>query len=188
NAAGSSRATRTSSSQSRSSGVNVTRPRAAASAGPSALPKAAVTAATADSSSQNRVRKRDRPLAVGYQPSLASESVTVAGGSPASSMNERSEASSSSASVPAKHEPGSTRAISDLAVRSSRDSTRAHSRRTSRTSQWLAYDRITSSTASTAAGSPSVRGTRVAVSGWSKRRGELAGGGEGPPRGVDPAE
>ena len=86
---------------------------------------------------QNRVRNRLTPLAMGYQPSLASVSRSTGAGRSSSSrvpssMTDRSAAKASSARVPVKHEPGSISAIKDRDDTSSRLSTRPQQSRISR--------------------------------------------------------
>ena len=128
----SSSTSRISSSQSMSSGVNVTSPASTASSASEVL---------ADRRPAPRRARRRRPRSgsarrvspfdIGYQPSLASVRRDVAAGRSSSassqvpsSMYERSAASTSSASVPAKQLPGSTSATSVRADRSRRFSVR----------------------------------------------------------------
>src|SRR5437868_1794129 len=89
----------------------------------------------------DRVGALEDPVLPGGQaPKLACASASAAGGllSPSwlpISIYERSVASTNSASVPAKHEPGSMSATSERDVRSTRLSTRFQSPLTSRASQ-----------------------------------------------------
>ena len=172
---------RTSSSQSRSSGANVTSPAS------TRLGREQVLADRARG--PRRARRRgprtgspagDSPFAIGYQPSLASVSRSVGGGAGRrrprvpSSMNVRSAASASSASVPAKQLPGSTarracaptgRGASASAPRTAGPRGRASGPR---------RRRAASSAGSTASASPLVCSTHVPTSGSLKRRCRMA--------------
>src|SRR5215470_7085221 len=118
NAARSSIAMRTSSSQSMSSGVKVTSPASDAAAASSSSPIRPRSLSVRPGSARNRLASRVSPLTMGYAPKFSSVSRIVAGGilpsgREPSSMYERSAASTSSSKVPVKHEPGSTSAKTD---------------------------------------------------------------------------
>ena len=106
-------------------------------------------------------------MTIGYQPKFASVSVifgAFCGSSGSISMYARSAAKASSASVPTKHEPGSTSANSVREETSSRASVRRSMPIVSRTNQWLACFASVSSICFTAAVSPSVRSSQMPMS------------------------
>ena len=129
-AARSSMAMRTSSSQSMSSGVNVTSPASAAAAASRSSPMRPFRSSTRPGSSRNRLASRLSPLtASDRRRSSSPVSRTAAGGaaSPSrapSSMYERSAARASSSRVPVKQEPGSISAKIERDDTSSRFSVR----------------------------------------------------------------
>ena len=146
----SSMAMRTSSAQSRSSGVKVTNPSRSVCSASNGRPAAACTAARPSASPKKRVCNRVRSLPIGSGPRFIGPTVTAAGcvsGSASSKTPdrwyERSAASASSSSEPAKQLPGSTNASRLRLVTSSRLSVRlrystispaSHSRRCSSSS------------------------------------------------------
>src|SRR6185369_9035910 len=168
-------ARRTSSSQSMSSGVNVTRPASAAAAASRSSPIRARSLSVRPGSARKRLASLVRPLTIGYAPKLISVSRIVAAGvvSPGrapSSMYDRSAASTSSSKVPAKHEPGSTSAKTDRDETSIRLNVRLRYRRISRTSQSSRCAASRRSYASTSSARPDVLSTQSPISSSFVRR------------------
>ena len=165
-----------SSSQSRSSGVVVTRPRSNASEAAQSTSFQGNSAARALSSPHSRDRIRVIPFHISIGPKLLAVRRIVAGSSGTSSSSNwpasikvRSAAKASSRRTPTKHDPGSITAISVFAVKSSLARQRFHKRSvSSRASKSGEWKRLASATASST--KPSVLIATVPISGKSKRR------------------
>src|SRR5229473_988293 len=155
----SSTATRISSSQSSASGAKVTRPSDRAASATRCSPWRAASAATGASSPQNRVWSRVSPFGIGNAPKFAADSATRGASlspSGSASMKERSAASASSSSVPAKHDSRSMRAKKLRAETSSRARVRRRKAMVSRTNQCCCCASIVASLARSAATEPRV--------------------------------